>query len=153
MTLAVAPVCATTPGSPGQLALWLGAFHLRAYLGEVAFPPPGAGSRSLGTAAHQEKALAVERHTSREANTSHRMTRHLCDPTDPRAETRRMQGHPVPRGGFHKAGEGPAFGDSFPDFSSLRNRAQRSAPPLARGENLRLRHGRSHISPYCTQQK
>ena len=25
---------------------------------------------------------------------------------------------PVPRGGFHKAGEGPAFGDSFPDFSS-----------------------------------
>ena len=36
------------------------------------------------------------------------------------------------RGGFHKAGEGPAFGDSFPDFSSLRNRAQRSASP-ARG--------------------
>ena len=36
--------------------------------------------------------------------------------------------HPVPRGGFHKAGEGPAFGDSFPDFSSLRNRAQRSVP-------------------------
>ena len=36
--------------------------------------------------------------------------------------------HPVPRGGFHKAGEGPAFGDSFPDFSSGRNRAQRSVP-------------------------
>ena len=34
-------------------------------------------------------------------------------------------------GGFHKEGEGPSFGDSFPDFSSLRNRAQRSVP-LAR---------------------
>ena len=53
---------------------------------------------------------------------------HPCDPTGPRAENRRTQGHLVPRGGFHKAGEGPAFGDSFPDFSSGRNRAQRSVP-------------------------
>ena len=36
--------------------------------------------------------------------------RHLCDPTRTRAEKRTTQGHPVPRGGFHKAGEGPAFG-------------------------------------------
>ena len=35
---------------------------------------------------------------------------YLCDPTRLWAETRRTQGHPVPRGGFHKAGEGPAFG-------------------------------------------
>ena len=48
---------------------------------------------------------------------------YLCDPTKPRAEKRRTQGLPVPRGGFHKAGEGPAFGDSFPNFSSGRNRA------------------------------
>ena len=53
---------------------------------------------------------------------------HLCDPTGPRAEQRRLHTHPVPRGGFHKAGEGPAFGDSFPNFSSLRNWAQRSVP-------------------------
>ena len=42
VTLAVAPVTATTPGHPGQLALWLGGFHLRAYHGEAAFPPPVA---------------------------------------------------------------------------------------------------------------
>ena len=33
---------------------------------------------------------------------------------------------PEQRGGFHKAGEGPAFGDSFVSFSSLRKRPQRS---------------------------
>ena len=43
-------------------------------------------------------------------------------------KTGRCTLHPVPRGGFHKAGEGPAFGDSFPNFSSLRNWAQRSVP-------------------------
>ena len=86
------------------------------------------GLRQLGTVACQGKALAVEGHTNRGVNTNHRMTSHLCDPTRLRAETRRTQGLPVPRGGFHKAGEGPAFGDSFPDFSSGRNRAQRSVP-------------------------
>ena len=34
------------------------------------------------------------------------------------------------RGGFHKEGEGPSFGDSFVSFSSLRKRPQRSASPL-----------------------
>ena len=32
------------------------------------------------------------------------MTRHLCDPTEPRAEQRTAHVPPVPRGGFHKAG-------------------------------------------------
>ena len=45
---------------------------------------------------------------------------------------------PEQRGGFHKEGEGPSFGDSFPDFSSLRNRAQRSVPARLAG----LNHGR-----------
>ena len=44
------------------------------------------------------------------------------------------------RGRFHKEGEGPSFGDSFPDFSSLRNRAQRSVP--TRLASLRLRYRR-----------
>ena len=38
------------------------------------------------------------------------VSRYPCDPTGPRAEKRRMQGLPVPQGGFHKAGEVPAFG-------------------------------------------
>ena len=69
--------------------------------------------------------------------------RHLCDPTRSRAAKRRTQGHPVPQGGFHKAGEGPAFGDSFPDFSSGRNRAQRSVPTRLASRN----HGRLDDNP------
>ena len=42
VTLAVAPGTATTPGYPGSLARWLGGFHVRAYLGQAAFPPPSA---------------------------------------------------------------------------------------------------------------
>ena len=44
VTLAVAPSRATTPSYLGQLALQLGGFHVRAYLGEAAFPPPIAGN-------------------------------------------------------------------------------------------------------------
>ena len=98
------------------------------------------GPRKLGTAAHQGEALAVEGRRNREVNPNHRTASYLCDPTRLRAETRRTQGHPVPRGGFHKAGEGPAFGDSFPDFSSGRNRAQRSVPGW--GAGFHLRNGR-----------
>ena len=141
VTLAVAPVTATTPSYPGQLALQLGGFHVRAYHGEAAFPPPGARLPIAGTAAHQGKALVVEVEFVREVGVFGIVSRYPCDPTGPRAEKRRMQGLPVPRGGFHKAGEGPAFGDSFPDFSSLRNRAQRSVPAwlasLCQGEKGR----------------
>ena len=38
---------------------------------------------------------------------------------------------PEKRGGFHKEGEGPSFGDSFVSFSSLRKRPQRSVTRLA----------------------
>ena len=41
-------------------------------------------------------------------------------PPRTRAETRRTQVHPVPRGGFHKAGEGPAFGGSLVTFCPVR---------------------------------
>ena len=40
--LAVTPSYATIPGYLGQLALSSGGFHVRAYPGEAAFPPPGA---------------------------------------------------------------------------------------------------------------
>ena len=42
------PVSATIPGHLGQLALWLGGFPVRAYLGEAAFPPPGAWPSAAG---------------------------------------------------------------------------------------------------------
>ena len=109
-------LCETVPLFPGP------------YPGVRRFRRREPGLRQLGTVAYQGKALAIEGHTNRGVNTNHRMTSHLCDPTRLRAETRRTQGLPVPRGGFHKAGEGPAFGDSFPPFSSGRKGAQRSVP-------------------------
>ena len=78
------------------------------------------GPRQLGTVAGQGKALGVEAGTNRGADITHRMQRHLCDPTRLRAEQRRLHTHPVPRGGFHKAGEGPAFGGSLVTFCPLR---------------------------------
>ena len=84
---------------------------------------PAAGSQASGS---WEQRLTRVRPWQSKYNVPEKQARsvefpcHLCDPTGPRAETRRTQGHPVPRGGFHKAGEGPAFGDSFPSFSSWR---------------------------------
>ena len=116
-------LCETVPLFPGP------------YPGVRRFRRREPGLRQLGTVAYQGKALAIEGHTNRGVNTNHRMTSHLCDPTRLRAETRRTQGLPVPRGGFHKAGEGPAFGDSFPPFSSLRKGAQRSVPARLASRN------------------
>ena len=68
------------------------------------------GHQPLGTVAHQGKALGEEGCTSRGVGGNPRTESHPCDHTSPRAEKRRTQGLPVPQGGFHKAGEGPAFG-------------------------------------------
>ena len=40
---------------------------------------------------------------------------------------------PVPRGGFHKAGEGPAFGGSLVTFCPVRKLPQRSVPGWGAG--------------------
>ena len=74
---------------------------------------------------------------NREVNPNHRTANHLCDPTRLRAEKRRTQGHPVPRGGFHKAGEGPAFGGSLVTFCPVRKLPQRSASPAGALESTK----------------
>ena len=89
------------------------------------------GCPSLGTAAHQGEALAIEGQPHREADTFGRIPTPSMCPHGLRAEKRRTQIHPVPQGGFHKAGEGPAFGDSFVYFSSLRNRPPAERPWFA----------------------
>ena len=116
------------------------------------FPPPGLPWKSGVSAAGNQAPVSWKQRLTRvrpwqkkyqlpkEQAYSIECPCYLCDPTRLWAETRRTQGNPVPRGGFHKAGEGPAFGDSFPDFSSGRNRAQRSVPGW--GAGLRLRNGR-----------
>ena len=113
--------------------------------GEPLFPAIGGQAPGGGNAASPDKALAIEACTIREVHANCRTASHLCDPTRTRAEKRTTQGHPVPRGGFHKAGEGPAFGDSFPHFSSGRNGAQRSVP--TGGAGFRLRHWRRTSPP------
>ena len=127
----MAPVSATTPGSLGS---WPYSWTISTSgppLEKRRFRRREPGFRSLGTAAHQGEALAIEGQPHREADTFGRIPTPSMCPHGLRAEKRRTQIHPVPQGGFHKAGEDPAFGDSFPDFSSGRNRAQRSAPRLA----------------------
>ena len=63
--------------------------------------------------------------------------RHLCELNRAKGRTEKdAHSNQYRRGGFHKEGEGPSFGDSFPDFSSGRNRAQRSVPGW--GADLRL---------------
>ena len=100
---------------------------------------PAAGSQASGS---WEQRLTRVRPWQSKYNVPEKQARsvefpcHLCNPTGPRAEKRKTQGHPVPRGGFHKAGEGPAFGDSFPHFSSWRNGAQRSVPRLGTREEV-----------------
>ena len=121
-----------------QLALSPGGFHLRAYLGKRRSRRREPGCPSLGTAAYQGKALAIEACAIREVDANRRTESHLCDPSRTRAETRRTQVHPVPRGGFHKAGEGPAFGGSLVTFCPPRKSPQRSVP--TGGAGLRLRH-------------
>ena len=128
VTLAVAPVSATTPSHHGNWPYDWVVSTSGPTLEKRRSRRREPNLRQLGTVAGQGKALGVEAGTNRGADITHRMQRHLCDPTRLRAEQRRLHTHPVPRGGFHKAGEGPAFGDSFPNFSSLRNWAQRSVP-------------------------
>ena len=78
---------------------------------------------------------------------------HLCDPTAARAETRRLQGQQVPRGGFHKAGEGPAFGDSFVSFSSGRKTPCGANPgwQVSAGERAQVRPSEK-APPFSTSQ-
>ncbi len=145
--LAVAPVTATIPGFHGN----------RPYSLEVPASGPTLtkrcchrrepGHRQLGTAAHQGEALAVGVPPYRGAGTPHRTPSHLCDTTRTRAETRSMQAQEVPRGGFQRRGKTPAFGDSFPHFSSGRNGAQRSVPPGWQACSWSLGAGQALPSP------
>ena len=97
---------------------------------------PAAGSQAPGNWEQLHTRVRPwqqkDNHTEKQVR-SVESPRHLCDPTGPRAEQRKTHIHPVPRGGFHKAGEGPAFGDSFVSFSSLRKRHQRSVPARLAG--------------------
>ena len=74
------------------------------------------GHRSLGTAAHQSKALAVEGCTSREVVATRRRTRHLCDPTKPRAENRKVHPPPSTAGWIPQGGRRPRLWRSLVTF-------------------------------------
>ena len=74
------------------------------------------GHRSLGTAAHQGKALAVEGCTSREVGATRRRTSHLCDPTRVRAEKRKAHPPPSTAGWIPQGGGRPRLWRFFPRF-------------------------------------
>ncbi len=85
--------------------------------------------RQLGTAAHQGKALAVEVPTATRSRhyPQKSYTIYVTPPGQgPTIEGRRHTQYR--RGGFHKAGEGPAFGGSLVTFCPVRKSPQRSVP-------------------------
>ena len=109
------------------------------------FPPPGlpwySGVPAAGSHAHDcwEQRLTrvrpwgVEVPSTEEQARPIECLRHLCDMNQSRAEKRSTQALPVPRGGFHKAGEGPAFGGSLVTFCPIRKSPQRSVPGWGAG--------------------
>ena len=74
------------------------------------------GPRQLGTVAGQGKALGVEAGTNRGADITHRMQRHLCDPTRLRAEPRTMHLPPSTAGWIPQGGGRPRLWRFFPQF-------------------------------------
>ena len=119
------------------------------------FPPPGlpwpsgvsaAGSQASGNweQLHTWVRPWYEKHSvSKKQALSVEFSRHLCDLTGPRAEIGGRIRLSVPQGGFHKAGEGPAFGGSLVTFCPIRKSPQRSVP--GRGAGLRQGNRRSTI--------
>ena len=89
--------------------------------------------RQLGTVAHQSKALAIEGCTSIEVGGNHRPESHLCDPTSPRAEQRRLHTPPSTAGWIPQGGGRPRLWRFFPQFLI----AEKLGPA-----ELRLRNGR-----------
>ena len=74
------------------------------------------GPRQLGTVAGQGKALGVEAGTNRGADITHRMQRHLCDPTRLRAEPRTMHLPPSTAGWIPQGGGRPRLWWVFGNF-------------------------------------
>ena len=118
------------------------------------------GPRQLETVAGQGKALGVEAGTNRGADITHRMQRHLCDPTRLRAEPRTMHLPPSTAGWIPQGGGRPrlwwVFGNVLP---SLRKLPQRSVPArLASlkqgrldGQPLTSPFGRGGTAPAVTE--
>ena len=74
------------------------------------------GHRPLGTAAYQDKALAVEGSTSRGVGGNHRTESHLCDMNQSRAEKRKVHAPPSTAGWIPQGGGRPRLWRFFPRF-------------------------------------
>ena len=93
------------------------------------------GHRPLGTAAYQDKALAVEGSTSRGVGGNHRTESHLCDMNQSRAEQRRTHPPPSTAGWIPQGGGRPRLWRSLVTFwrqkvtpAERPRRGRRSAP-------------------------
>ena len=111
------------------------------------------GHRSLGTAAHQGKALAVEGCTSREVGATRRRTSHLCDPTKPRAENRKVHPPPSTAGWIPQGGGRPRLWRSLVTFwrqkvTPAERPCQAGKPERDHSEEQSLRHGYAMPPPF-----
>ena len=87
------------------------------------------GHQPLGTAAHQDKALAVEGSTSRGVGGNHRTESHLCDMNQSRAEQRRTHAPPSTGGvDSTRRGKAPPL-VVFGSFLAAERNPQRGASP------------------------
>ena len=134
----------------GPMAGWFSSPGLLRWCGVAT-----AGSQSIGSweqLLHRGEALGSRRNSRHQKEAvPTEFLHYLCDTANPRAERRGTQTQPsTPAGWIPQGGEGPSFGDSFPNFSSWRNWAQRSVPtrlasliqPHGNGQSLSQPSGR-----------
>ena len=114
------------------------------------------GPRQLGTVAGQGKALGVEAGTNRGADITHRMQRHLCDPTRLRAEPRTMHLPPSTAGWIPQGGGRPRLWRFFPRFligeksgPAERPRRGRWFSPQKSEKNRPSRSAFGQMTPSC----
>ena len=97
------------------------------------------GHRPLGTAAHQDKALAVEGSTSRGVGGNHRTESHLCDMNQSRAEQRRTHPPPSTAGWIPQGGGRPRLWWSLVPFWQQKGTPSGERPHQAgKPETVRL---------------
>ena len=104
------------------------------------------GHRPLGTAAYQDKALAVEGSTSRGVGGNHRTESHLCDMNQSRAEQRRTHPPPSTAGWIPQGGGRPRLWWSLVPFWQQKGTPSGERPHQAGGLESNVERSRPSSS-------
>ena len=139
MTPAVAPVTATTPGYPGNWPYRQTVSTSGPPLEKRRSRRREPGCPSLGTAAYQGKALAIEACAIREVDANRRTESHLCDMDQSRAKKRRTHPPPSTAGWIPQGGGRPRLWWSLVPFWQQKGTPSGERPHQAgKPETVRL---------------